>query len=1560
MANCINPNHPDVISLAKKLNIHKSIVAVKIGVWQTNNNITNSEIFPTDKELISSMTEESYFDVIEPTEGFDNKVLLKTIKTFKTYFPDSNIQVTATGGNFKLTLGKVLYQMTPEMKAANKELNEKIKQFLQKIGVTTISVDQIRDEDGNSVNAVAAAKMLAKVVEVVEGKAGIDTLPEEAAHFFVEMLKDNALMKLMMDDIINYPVYQQVKDDPKYQAAYGKNEEKYRKEAIGKLIANNIVKKFSTGSLENDAKVGNWWNRLWQKIKSIFFGKLTSEEINKVITPYESIAEQILTGDVTAVDTEGLKKMKEEQVFYQMSPEQSNIVNNLDNKFKISYDENAVRTIKGKEKKGAYIVTKDGQTKVVERRVSDDVEEYIATKGFSERTAEEKKQDEVRRRIGTIGHNDISNIINRKVEALNGAVVTAKTTQLHPSVVEKLESYFDKLIASYPAGTKFYSEKTIYDEKSNKAGTIDLLVVQPDGKIDIFDWKFIEFKNRDINGKIIATSPAWYKQEAYNIQLSRYRQILRNNYGAKEFGKTRIIPISTTYNKDQQLVGFEIANEPFAVDPEKPYLNPVPIMGLVGGDVEYTDDTKTNELIEVLLQRRADIINKVADGKTPQEVAANRAIKAERIERINQAIRDLQLDGDIKSFLADATSEINYMLNKGVANLSPDELIKAKKLLNYYADLEKNNLFAEEQTRKYAKVIAPIIAKSGFLYAKVNEKLEETIKDVATSKGVTDINELQPETGIMHKLFATISQSNHPIIKTFYKLVTGQKDKVEKDTKTLNDKIASKLDELKKWGAVRGLTGYDIFNNILQFKDGKWTGNLISQWNPEYFKSKTKAINDKDAKWFQSNTTFDNQKYEQIFNSTRAVWEATYSNQEDGDKIIAAKVEDFEKRYNVNKHDSAYFNKGNYFIKAKEQWRSEDWKNLQKPENKPLLEFYNLFTETINEFKEFMPLDEHGNFIPNIKLDLIEQVSQNGLSFVQGLNSIVTHLEVGSDTTIGMIDELTGERKKSIPIFYTKALKAEEKSKDLGTVLLLFGNMAYNYKYMSEIEGTANMLQDALASQKQLITTANGKVFKSKVTGKIAAAIGSADTLEQFQDFMNYYLYGIKTKQKDLTFTIAGKEISGLKTFSKTLSYFSTKSLAFNLVSGLANGIGGISNSFFEGVKGRFYTNNDFRQGLMKISVRDSKTVGLAEFFKIDSVESAFRDATKLSVSKAVKNLTLDKLYVLQRSGDWLVENGVLQAMLRSHTITDGKIVKKKGDEKSLYEMAEIKDDKIVIDGLSEEEYYKFRRKVKYLYSEMKGNSNRDDINTIGLSVLGQSLMQFRNWIPRMAYERFGKLRYVGDLEVWERGKYMSFLDQTINKQILPNILSSLADSGILGFGKGKLGTKNVERKARELYQNMVRKAAENNESVKISEEEFVELHMQNVRATVMELQLLTAFTVILMSLQGFGDDDEWKKDPMRRFAVKLINRNMDEVSFWFNPNSASSIIKKPIPIVGFGSDITNFMSSLLSQSYGFATNNEEMMDKARPKRYFNKLFPVSNSLEALWAAADPDYNKKE
>ena len=72
-----------------------------------------------------------------------------------------------------------------------------------------------------------------------------------------------------------------------------------------------------------------------------------------------------------------------------------------------------------------------------------------------------------------------------------------------------------------------------WDDGRETAGTVDLLIVEPSGKVSIIDWKFI-----DINTDKYEDVP-WYKVKAWNLQMEKYRGILTKNYGVKEedFGK---------------------------------------------------------------------------------------------------------------------------------------------------------------------------------------------------------------------------------------------------------------------------------------------------------------------------------------------------------------------------------------------------------------------------------------------------------------------------------------------------------------------------------------------------------------------------------------------------------------------------------------------------------------------------------------------------------------------------------------------------------------------------------------------------------------------------------------------------------------------------------------------------------------------------------------------------------------------------------------------------------------------------------------------------------------
>lgn len=1555
MSSCVNLSHPDIKKLVEQTGFHPLEIATMVSRWQDEN---DTDEFPRARDINGPAKIQDYYTKYGTSKSWDWNSRQETKKALEKEFPGLTFLINGPHygmAKFQPEIDRQYQESNQGLKKIDKNIDEKIKKFLQSIGVTYINTDNILDVNGNKLSAVAVSEMMAKVIQVVEGKADITTLSEEAAHFFVAMLKDNQFLEKMISDIDQYSVYKEVLSSAFYQEQYKGDDRKMRIEAVGKQIVKSIIKKQAEENKLLDSKFNRFWNNIWDKIKAAFS---KADPIAKK-SLYDIVGDDIMSNNIEKLDVN--KELKDES-FYQSNEEQSKVVNNLDNKFSISYNENLTNS--KTNKKGVYELVKDGVVTPIFNRVSDVVEAINKKRGFAERTEKQKAEDEVRRIVGTKGHSDIQNIINRAVEKINGVQQTARVSELGDSSYNELEKFFNEFIKEFPVGTKFYSEKTIYDELNNEAGTLDLLAILPNGKAEIYDWKFVEFKQKDASGNILNKSVAWYKEENYNVQLTRYRQILRNNYGVSSFGKARVIPISATY-KSNKLQSLEIGNKKIdGID--RPYLDPVPLTGLAKVElgIEETGDKQLDDLIEVLLQQRKKILDKVeysAEGKIK---------KTERLERINNSIKRLQIEGDVKSFLDDAIFELNYITNVGIENLNNDDLVVAKALVDYYSGLMKHDIIPSSQSLKYSETLARVTLNAQNIYSKILSEYKARIISEAKKVGVEDPFKIQPETNMMSRLFRTISQSEHPMIKSLYKLVKNQKNKIYNDNKTLREKIQKSLVDLEKWGSSKGLKKTEIFRGILQFdENGKWNGKLINRWDPKYYSDKKDAISNKDYKWFEENVSFDDKKYEEFFQRNVKIWNDMYKNDKDSELKIERRIEEYKSKYDIRHSNSALLNANNRFIHPKEIWRSKEWTSLQSPENKQLKDFYDLFVSTINEFREYLPLDVNGNFIPNIKNDLIDQISENGLSSISGMgNSIINHLEASSDESVGMIDEITGEKVKSIPLLYTREIDSKSKSMDLGKVLMIFGDMAYNYKYMSEIESTTDMLRDVLSSPKQLITTSNGKVLRSKVTGKIASALGSSDTLENFNDFANFYLYGMKKKGKDMTFTFFGKELSAQKTFSSAMQYYSTKSLSGNLLSGLANGIGGSANAFFEGVKGRFYNNSQYSKSLALISSRNEKAFSAIEFFDIDSTDTNFKKANNLSVSKVVRNMTMDKFYFLQKGPDYLIENSVLLAMMQSHTIdSDGKIVKIKKDEKSLFDMAQVKDDKFSIENLSNEEFHKFRDKVKYLYGTIKGNTNPDDINSIKMTVLGQAVMQFRGWIPRMADERFGELRYTGDLETYEMGKYRSFWQNTVvgnwnevggKKGILPatqgmvtNLLTGLISGGVLGIGANSINSKSVTQKAIQLYNE----AKAKNPDLKITQDEFVEMHKQNLRSTALELQLILVITGILMALKGDDDDD---KDPLRMAAAKILRRNLSEISFFMDPESTSSILKKPIPILSFATDITGFIGDFAGETVGVITGDEKQMKKNRPVRKFNKIFPVTNALEGFWSLSDPDYNK--
>ena len=142
--------------------------------------------------------------------------------------------------NDQLEKNKIFQQVEPKMKA-----------FLNNVGIKYEGkFDDIRDRYGNPINAVAKADLLAKVVEVVENKRDISTLPEESAHVFVKLLPPTHPLYIdMMNRVTSYEIYEDIKRS--YGELYNYDETKIREEAVGKLISIYILSENANNQQES-------------------------------------------------------------------------------------------------------------------------------------------------------------------------------------------------------------------------------------------------------------------------------------------------------------------------------------------------------------------------------------------------------------------------------------------------------------------------------------------------------------------------------------------------------------------------------------------------------------------------------------------------------------------------------------------------------------------------------------------------------------------------------------------------------------------------------------------------------------------------------------------------------------------------------------------------------------------------------------------------------------------------------------------------------------------------------------------------------------------------------------------------------------------------------------------------------------------------------------------------------------------------------------------------------------------------------------------------------------
>lgn len=1486
-------------------------------------------------------------------------------------------------------------EVTVEQEVKPEDLKTKIDRFLESIGVAIQSVNEIRDAQGNIVSdAVAKADMLNKIIQVVDGLESLDTLPEEAAHFFVEMLgPGHPLYKEMFSRITSYQIYPQVVEQYKNKKAYRNSDgtvnfDKIKKEAIGKVISDHILQ-MQTGS-ETEQRLSflmNWWNRLWNFVKSIF---------NKVEdNPFELAASSILNNDIGALDTE----LELDEEYYQLADpvqglkiDQANI--DLDNSIDPRTGQKRhIYKYKGVDAKGS--VTSTYVDKWLKKIFRSD-----------QRSDRQKLIDLNKAEFGDIIHEQAQRII----DSWTYDDGTKRGTQgpveiiLPPAIYTRLNNYLQSVMAQYEPGTIFMSEVKVFDQKAKIGGSIDLLVIQPNGVVDIYDWKSQEVARSQTDLKT-------YKETMYRIQLENYRKILQLQYGFQKFGKIRSIPMRTRFNfKNGQIDSIrelEIGNiNPSLIPDDKSYLLPVTLR------TETTGDTKLDDLLEKL----NGIYDKIDKSRYSKDELYK---KREELAQLRSTIRDLQLKNRVDRLVELGLLEYkkySEMLND--KTLTGNEIQDAIKILEVFSesgiflyDLMKDyskavkkskNKTAKAEFDKLNKRFLTMTSEVGNLIKSIESYRKDQVKDLAERNGIFKILDPEAPISTYRGQFSALSNISQASFRLFSKLLRVAQN--SRDAKF--DSTAAKMVLLKKkfltWASAKGLSPEKAMEMILQIDEkGNWNGNFLNKYNSDFRVQRTAAIQAKNTKWLVENMSYDPDKYNEAEKRTIENFKSiNYAlDEEVNQKIIDKKIKEWSLDHKVVNDNGtlnvkALLNPSNRFLTPNDVWLTEKWKDLQKPENKILKDVYDFFQGLTDYAEDLGMLDKKSKgFIPSVFQSKIDQLVFGNIKNLFSTAGFFENLQVDAGNTYTPeIDPTDGNIINRIPVYFTNDIGSldektgqmdySKKSRDLFKVFGVFSAHMYNYEAMQNVEDSAQMLLEVERNKKSLVTDAFGNITLEN--GKAKAANNNDRNAKIFEDFVNMYIYDrLSGRSVDTKFKILGKEYSLLKTGQAAMRFFSLKTLALNPVSGTAQFVGGTGNALFMAQKGIYFTNRTWAKAMYATS-GSKKAWAALKYLNILGEGNTNVLIDELSLSATNQILTDNNFYVFMRLSDKAVQYPVAIAMMMEHMVQDGKIVNIQQFVKAKYdynnkfydlpsaerkelmkkidaEVGELQEkESLLVKGVlspegefsipgidkDSEVFSDFRNKIKGVNKRIVGNQSRDDINRIRTTLLGQAFMQFRSWMPEMIEERLEGLRYDDELQNWTYGKFHSFFGDLFSKRI-----GRLLKAIMTGFGDDAI------KLAKEKYENLKREAYEKGESFTITEGEFIDLHIGNLRSMMAELMTLSSFAAAVLSITS-GDDENRRNKGMKQYMSRALKKYYNEFAFYYNPIELTKLTKSPLPVISLAEDMFRFIGNVLEEGAGQISGDKEWTESAKPLKYFTKMVPIAKEGMLIFATYDEDFRK--
>ena len=562
------------------------------------------------------------------------------------------------------------------------------------------------------------------------------------------------------------------------------------------------------------------------------------------------------------------------------------------------------------------------------------------------------------------------------------------------------------------------------------------------------------------------------------------------------------------------------------------------------------------------------------------------------------------------------------------------------------------------------------------------------------------------------------------------------------------------------------------------------------------------------------------------------------------------------------------------------------------------------------------------------------------------------------DTQFGQMDRFNSQ---VVPVFFTKPMDVNKLSFDVGRSIVLFSEMAENFRNMNKVAPEIGNLQRAVGARNYVLNKKEGA----------KAGVESVD-YATIKNLLEHFVYGQETKEDrtKITFTedgymtkivkkvtggkvdITGKTISLTKILKQFQNYIRNNNLAFNIptiVTGFLTATGDkVINEklgLYTTVESGLWARGEMAKNMPQIISQTGKLLQtnkvhlILQQQQVVQLEKTIGESGRNRFSRGMVNS--NPMYAGYAMGDYLIKGNATLAIYDNYRLYNGQFITReqfyrtrateKGipygesnrEDKNLKkelkeEWKDLKDKSLynayeAVDGALEvkPEFKKYvtedllnsvRGKVEYLTTLVDGTMSETDKGSLSRTAYGGFLTMHRGFFFNLVDKKFRGYR---------GGTTVNYL--TEEEEIGDYVASAsfISEIGSRLFRKGELFG------AFEVW------------------DKLSPARRRGVQRTLLDFIYLTVTGLLSSMLLKLADDDE--DDGTLNFAALVATRWALETGIVAKPGELQNILKEPV----VGVRVTKELLSIYEAIFNNDPYEKGMYEgKTRTGRLFIKLSP--------------------